>query len=95
MAEGSEHFEATVEDEVAAQAAAIEQRLGHVESETATHEGKLVQGTAAETTPQPALAFPRVTRDALRHAIVMREILGPPLAMRPRECEFGVLFNPA
>jgi hypothetical protein len=79
------HLDTTVDDEVDAHGAAMEQRLGHIKPETAAPDGELIQETVAEATPPLSLTLPRVTRDALRHAIVMREILGPPVAIRPPE----------
>ena len=74
------HLDTSVADEAEALAASTEKHLGHVKTDLTVSEEAARE--AVEGAPSSVLGLPRLTHDALRHAVVMREILGPPLAMR-------------
>lgn len=71
-------LESALDDETAQVDVDIEERLGHIESELEAPDATTkARGRTDKIGHQ--------TRRSLRHAIVMREILGPPIALRPPE----------
>ncbi|UCC32480.1 MAG: hypothetical protein JSU86_09395 [Phycisphaerales bacterium] len=75
------HLESAVPEEELHFEEDIEERLGHVES---------IPRAPAATGPGRARVpiIGRPSRQALRRAVVLREILSPPLALRPPGDEF-------
>ena len=71
------HLESALEDETVEVEAAVEDRLGHMDSDL-----DVVDPTSARSRRRTGLLARRPTRRALQHAVLMREILGPPLALR-------------
>ena len=69
------HLRSEIEDEEQLVDRRVEQNLGHVETHIA----------AAETVTQEPRHHPVLgltNQASLRHAVLMREILGPPIALR-------------
>ncbi len=70
------HLESAVKQRGDSLEAAVEQRLGHVES-------GLEKRPGAARGPLPIPVIGRPTPQTLRQGIVLREILGPPVSLRP------------
>lgn len=60
-------------------------RLGHVAEGTVPHEYDEVEPAPADAAPALARRLPPLTRNTLRDAIIMNEILAPPLSLRSKE----------
>ena len=79
------HLTSSVEGEARRVGRGVESRLKHVETDVASLKAKRDRPVAQETAavaPDKSISIRQLTRHGLRRAILLREILGPPVALR-------------